>query len=661
MNQKINNTLSGQKIKAVILAGGRDFGRCPLTSNLPTALWPVAGRPALKRLLEHLVNQGINDIVIFSGQNKSILTEYLQIDKRIHIEYLDEPLPVGTAGSIREAVKSGDDSLLILFPSSLTYLPDIEALIDEHIEQKSDLTVVLEPAPKNINRDAERASGIYICNTSVLEFIPEEGYYDIKEGLIPKMLRAGKNVHAAALSQWAGSFRDCHEYLQAISNNIKNIAEMDDLKPCETYESKTLWTGRGVEIDPTARISGYVILLDNVKISEDAVIIGPALLEKNVTIGRGSIIVNSVLWENTNISENCNIDQCVLSYNTNLYPLTSIVEQCVVSEENIIRKSNNLFSRKIEKVRIVSNRIQANSSYLCYKKFNADINQAIKYINPVLITIVFFWSYWPGISNLWGIWMRSDEYSSGLLVPFLALYILWIRRHSLLQVPIKPSVFGLFLFLAAQAMRIFGLFYLFSSAERLSLVLSIVALVLLLFGWKLFFKISSILLFLVLMLPWPQRIQTAISLPLQSISTSSAVFCLELTGFDIIREGNVIHIGNATVAVAEACNGLRMITAFFVISGLVALLVNRTWWEKLIVLLSSLPIAFLCNTLRLTVTAIAFTVIEGPDWEKIFHDFGGYAMMPLALAFIVAELWLIDKLTIIPEEKKEVIITRQKH
>jgi exosortase len=257
--------------------------------------------------------------------------------------------------------------------------------------------------------------------------------------------------------------------------------------------------------------------------------------------------------------------------------------------------------------------------------------------------------------------MRSDEYSSGLLVPFLALYILWIRRHTLLQVPIKPSVFGLFLFLAAQAMRIFGLFYLFSSAERLSLVLSIVALVLLLFGWKLFFRISSILLFLVLMLPWPQRIQTAISLPLQSISTSSAVFCLELTGFDIIREGNVIHIGNATVAVAEACNGLRMITAFFVISGLVALLVNRTWWEKLIILLSSLPIAFLCNTLRLTVTAIAFTVIEGPDWEKIFHDFGGYAMMPLALAFIVMELWLIDKLTIIPDEKKEIIITRQKH
>jgi exosortase len=162
------------------------------------------------------------------------------------------------------------------------------------------------------------------------------------------------------------------------------------------------------------------------------------------------------------------------------------------------------------------------------------------------------------------------------------------------------------------------------------------------------------------MLPWPNRIQTAVSLPLQQWSTSSAVFCLKLLGYDILREGNVIHIGQSTVAVAEACNGLRMITAFFVISGLVALLVNRAWWEKLIVLISSIPIALICNTIRLTVTAIFFTIIEGQYWEKMFHDFGGYAMMPLALVTIVGELWLISKLTVPPEQREEIIITRQK-
>ncbi len=102
-----------------------------------------------------------------------------------------------------------------------------------------------------------------------------------------------------------------------------------------------------------------------------------------------------------------------------------------------------------------------------------------------------------------------------------------------------------------------------------------------------------------------------------------------------------------------------MITAFFVISGLVALLVKRAWCEKLIVLASSLPIALLCNTIRLAITAVFFTVLEGEHWEKIFHDFGGYAMMPLALAAMVAELWLLAKLTTLPDKKEAIIITRQ--
>jgi exosortase/archaeosortase family protein len=99
---------------------------------------------------------------------------------------------------------------------------------------------------------------------------------------------------------------------------------------------------------------------------------------------------------------------------------------------------------------------------------------------------------------------------------------------------------------------------------------------------------------------------------------------------------------------------------FFVISGLVVLLVERAWWEKLIVFASSLPIALLCNTLRLTLTAVAFTILKGDYWEKVFHDFGGYAMVPLALAIVVGELWFLARLTTAPEEDKTVVINRGK-
>jgi exosortase len=135
-----------------------------------------------------------------------------------------------------------------------------------------------------------------------------------------------------------------------------------------------------------------------------------------------------------------------------------------------------------------------------------------------------------------------------------------------------------------------------------------------------------------------------------------------LIGYEIVQEGNIIRIGeDVSVAVLEACNGLRMITAFIVISGLVVMLVDRKWWEKLIVLISSIPIALLCNTIRLVVTAMFFTVLQGEFWEDVFHDFGGYAMMPLAIAAIVGELWLLTKLTSLPVEEEAIVITRQSH
>jgi exosortase len=284
--------------------------------------------------------------------------------------------------------------------------------------------------------------------------------------------------------------------------------------------------------------------------------------------------------------------------------------------------------------------------------------QALVSFGAVVLLLTVIWSYWtPTIAELWTIWLRSDEYSSGMLVPIIAAYIVWLRRKDIMACPIGPSIWGLFALLGAHALRFFGLFFMYGSAERISLVLTIAALVLLLFGWKLFWKMSSVLAFLFLMLPLPNRLQTAVTLPLQDWATASAVFCLETLGYGVAREGNVINLAGTRVAVVEACNGLRMVTAFFVISGLVVLLVQRRWWEKLLILASAIPIALICNTLRLAITAIAFTKLDSQRWEGAFHDYGGLAMMPLALGIVVFELWLLSNIVIETEkEHKQAVV-----
>jgi len=286
-----------------------------------------------------------------------------------------------------------------------------------------------------------------------------------------------------------------------------------------------------------------------------------------------------------------------------------------------------------------------NAKLLCRLKTVYEANPNIfKKLAIGILAVAFLWTYLPEFKNLWNIWQQSDEYSSGLLVPFLALYVLWTKRQKIASIQIHPTLWGLLFFSAAQMIRYFGMFFMYASAERLSLVLSIASLTLLTCGWRMFIKISPVMLFLLLMLPLPQSVHNALMVPLQNMATKSAVFLMQIFGYAVVREGNVIHLNGITVAIAEACNGLRMVTSFFVITSLVVLLVKYPWWQKLIILVSGIPVALMCNAIRLTTTAIAFTILSIEKWERIFHDFGGYAMMPLALGVVAFELLFLSKL-----------------
>jgi exosortase len=649
------------KIKAIVQVGSRDFGRCPLASHLPTALWPIAGKPVLERLLTHLADEGIRNVVVCSSEDKAMLTKSIRVDKRLRVKFLDESLPVGTAGSIRDAVGDERETLLLVFPAAIVCPPKIDILLDAHKDGQADLTIMLNPDFEGDARTG-KISGIYVCDPGLLAHIPKAGYFDIKEGLIFEMLRAGKTAHVAKLPHNVGDFRNRQGYLRYVTDYFESIPEL-----CKDRSTgaQAIRVSANTKVDPGARICGPVVIMDNASISNGAVLLGPTIVGKNVSIGQNSVVINSVLWNDAQIGRNCQIQRCIVDSHAVLR------SNAVVGDQSVLFKPETIFKRLTNRVLEVANRrtgVLRDLLQLYVDKINRKLPDSVQlnrknvFISfaSVLILVAFFWSYLLGLVDLWDLWQRSDEYSSGLLVPFLSVYVLWSRRNDITKCRIRPCIWwGLFAFLVAQAVRFAGLFFMYNSAERLSITLTVGALVLLLFGWQLFRKVATVLLFLCLMLPLPNQVQAVVAQPLQRWATSSAVFCLETVGYEVVQEGNVIHIGESSVAVAEACNGLRMVTAFFVISGLVVLLVKRAWWEKLIVLLSSLPIALLCNTVRLSVTAVFFTVLEGEHWEQVFHDFGGYAMMPLALAVVVAELWLLAQLTTLPDKEEAIINVRQ--
>ncbi|MDI6449696.1 exosortase [Anaerobaca lacustris] len=652
-----NLLLEKLDIRTVVLVGRQDFGRCPLGTRLPAALWPIAGKPALERLLDHLADEGIRSAVVCCESDVSAYVEPVCRGGRLEVAVVTEDLTGGTAGCLRDAVGSDPGDLIVVFSGGIALPPPLRSLVESHCADGSDMTVAFNPGRLDASAPGSPAE-IYLCKPDVLRLIPAGGYSDIKEGLIPSILRAGGVVRPVVLPRDVGSFHDRAGYLHAVSMHLaQNVGCADDPMGCEGSPIASQGS-----IHPSARVFGAVEIGEDAEIAQGAVVVGPAVIGPRAVVGRDSVVVRSVLWDAAQTGHRCELFESVLDGGAVLPDRAVVRERTVVSERPNGSAGQGPAHRRDAWRRMgerISERVESVTNGLpAWARLSA---KEMGYLaGGAAILAALLWSYWPTFVDLYGIWRRNDEYSAGLLVPVLAAYIIWSWRRDLERVPVRPAVVaGIIVFVMAQVIRGLGLFLMFRSAERLSIILSVVAITLLLLGWAFLRKLAPAWLFLCLMLPWPNRAQAALALPLQRWATTSAVFCLELVGYEVGRDGNIITIGDTTVAVAEACNGLRMITAFIVISALVVLLVRRPWWEKLLVLLSSLPIALLCNTLRLTATAVAFMYFKGEHVEKAFHDFGGYAMMPLALAMVVGELWFLRRLTTPPSVVSPTVIARR--
>lgn len=252
------------------------------------------------------------------------------------------------------------------------------------------------------------------------------------------------------------------------------------------------------------------------------------------------------------------------------------------------------------------------------------------------------WSYWPVLSDLWEFWQVNADYSVGQLVPLVAIWMVWSYRHELGRLPAQVCWWGLLVLLISQVIRLAGLYYWYGSLERYSIVLAVVGVVLLVWGRQVARRLAWVFLFLVLMVPLPGRVHRQVAVPLQSFATTSAVFCLDMTGYLVARQGNDLFLSDRTsVTVAEACNGLRMLTAFTVVAAALAFVVRGQPWQKAVIVLSSIPVAILANTLRLVATLLLHEWFGGEVAKRFFHDFAGWSMMPAALIILLAEFRLL--------------------
>ena len=239
-------------------------------------------------------------------------------------------------------------------------------------------------------------------------------------------------------------------------------------------------------------------------------------------------------------------------------------------------------------------------------------------------------------------WSAVDDYSHGFLVVPLALYFAWERRRNLRRATIRPSWWGLLPLTLGSLALMIGRLGVELTAMRVSFVLTLIGLQILLLGREVFRILAFPLLFVFFMVPLPQSFVNVVAFPLQLVAADFAVETLHLLHIPALREGNIIHLAETQLFVAEACAGLRSLMALATLAVVFAYFFRKNPIERVIIVASAIPIAIFVNAFRVALTGILAHRIGSAAAEGLIHQTEGFFTFGLAFGLLLVEAWLLS-------------------
>jgi len=251
----------------------------------------------------------------------------------------------------------------------------------------------------------------------------------------------------------------------------------------------------------------------------------------------------------------------------------------------------------------------------------------------------FLLLFGPGLVELVGDWLRDTDYLHGFLLLGVALYLAWRDRRRAAPSPSRRAgglVIGaaVLLFLVASVASEHFTMRLAALAAGAGLVLFYVGPEQLRAWWLPF-------ALMVFAIPLPEVVVGTVTLPLQLFASRSAAALLRFRHVPSTVSGNIINLPGQRLFVAQACSGLRSLSALF---GL-TLLMGGTWLDRpadrIVLLVAALPVALLANVFRIFVTGfLAYFVGTGAVTGEA-HESAGLLVFAAALGVLGLLAWML--------------------
>ncbi len=242
----------------------------------------------------------------------------------------------------------------------------------------------------------------------------------------------------------------------------------------------------------------------------------------------------------------------------------------------------------------------------------------------------------------WGMDLWEDpNYSHGVLVPFLSIYI-W--RERMRDAPAgKHCWAGIIVVLAGLLLFLAGYIGAEFFTKRLSLIIILFGAVLTLEGRARARHFAFPVGFLFFAVPLPYVLYNAVAFPLKMLASRLSVILIGLYGTPVFLEGNVISLPYTTLQVVDACSGIRSLMTLFTLTFLLAFFHHKSFWKRLIVCLLVFPVSVVANGIRVAV--IGVLIRYSSIWVAGFwHDFAGWVVFVATFAGLVFCSYLLTRI-----------------
>lgn len=255
-------------------------------------------------------------------------------------------------------------------------------------------------------------------------------------------------------------------------------------------------------------------------------------------------------------------------------------------------------------------------------------------------------------------WWNDENYSHGLLVPFVIAFIIWLEYANLkAKIETPKNLSGICLVLVALVILLGGTLGAELFLQRISLLVMLSGIVVYFWGTRLLQSLLVPFALLFLAIPIPQIIFNKIAFPLQLWASQLAVWGIRVFEVASVRKGNVIEIlprGSQQIIsleVVEACSGIRSLMTLMTIAlvlayftrekrdswsnGWINLVKSFDFWRTVILIFLAIPIAIVTNGGRVTATSVLTYNYGKQALEGFAHDASGWIVYVAALVLLI--------------------------